>query len=100
MPFCVMPKSVAESILSKRVVINEQYVLEFNSDIVVSGSNSKLSTLGKRASVLIGTSPRTSKLPEKAILMNQQPILSSTSITNPFYDCQFPVSKNSFSEYL
>ncbi len=96
MPFCVMPISVADSILSKRVVINEHFVLEFNvsSDLVASSSSSRLSTLSKRASTLMATSPRSTKLPEKVSMMNQQPILSNSSPTNPFYDNQFPVSYN------
>ena len=96
MPFCVMPKNVAETILSKRIVVNEHSVLEFATELALSNANSR-SSMGNRYSnrastIMMNSSPRAIKFnPDKIGLMNQQPILSNISITNPFFDSQFPV---------
>lgn len=100
MPFCVIPKKIAEIILTKRVVTNEHNVLEFACE--PSHSGSRLSTMGnrysKRASALMTTSPRaiSKSSSDKVLPMNQQPILSNISITNPFLDNQFPVIEFNF----
>lgn len=93
MPFCVLPKNIAGVILQKRVVINEQNVIEFNYDnptskLSTSSPNSRFSM--KRASTLV--SPRSTKsYYDKSVMVNQQPIVASISQSNPFYDNQFPV---------
>ena len=94
MPFCVLPKNIADVILQKRVVVNEQNVIEFNYEnqtntrLSTSSPNSRFSM--KRASTLV--SPRSTKsYYDKSVMVNQQPIVANISQSNPFFDNQFPV---------
>jgi hypothetical protein len=101
MPFCVIPKNIAEILLEKRIVTNEQNVIEFAIDPIVNSKNytSSLSPsstnanrFSKRASTMMGASPRSVKSSyDKAVIINEQPLLANVSIFNPFYDNQFPI---------
>lgn len=101
MPFCAIPKNVGEIILEKRVVVNEPNVLEFASDLManprmstvsLSPSTAGSSRFSKRASTIMGVSPRAIKSNyEKASVLNQLPFLAHASSSNPFAENQFPV---------
>jgi hypothetical protein len=96
MPFCVLPKNIADIIMRKRVVINETHVNEF----MKQGAENRISMVSQtskksnRLSGLMMNSPRSTKSNSKnstQMSIPQEPILAPASTSNPFYDNRFPV---------
>ena len=116
MPFCALPKNIAEIIKRRRVVLNEQNVSEFidfnqqnenkRNTIFGGGSlSSKHSTASRKLTKFLGTSHHKQYSNHDAIdfqspLQYQQPLLANLSTSNPFHENRFPVWIISISSFF
>jgi hypothetical protein len=115
MPFCALPKNVAELLKRRRVVVNEANVGEFVSEAQASIGESN--TLAKKSSNRLSEflSPRSLKSSNSSssaaiggggggatsAQYGHQPILAAAPNSNPFYNDSFPVNyTNSKQVYL
>ena len=98
MPFFGMVPNVTELIMRRRVVLNEEKVLEFiQINDEQSNRNSTINQqLPNRTSKFIdflgGTSPRSVKSPPTSSLQYEVPSIAGNIISNPFHDNKFPVN--------
>ena len=96
MPFCALPKNIADIIVRKRVVINESNVhelLENSTDSLNNRNSIQTTKKSNRLSNFMMNSPRSAKSNSKIMqtYISSEPILASASTSNPFYDNRFPV---------